>query len=86
VSQRQKKASAELYGARKTTETDTPTIQLGTTPSGLISGPPPSSPIYMPDALPTATLPLYPGTGQAPNMLACMTSGVIKWRKKTVEN
>ena len=40
-------------------------------------------PIFMPDAHPAATLPLYPGTGQAPNMLACMTSGVIKWWKKT---
>jgi len=35
--------------------------------------PPPSSPtIFMSDALPTATLPLYT---QAPNMLACISSG-----------
>jgi len=31
----------------------------------------------MPDALPTATLPLYPGLGQAPNMLACILSGTV---------
>jgi len=35
----------------KITEADTPTIQLATTPSGLISDPPPSSPIFTPDAL-----------------------------------
>jgi len=37
--------------------------------------PPPSSPTFMPDALPVATPPsLYPGLGQAPNMLACIPS------------
>jgi len=38
----------------------------------LISDPPPSSPIFTPDALPVATLPIYPGLGQEPNMLACI--------------
>jgi len=38
---------------------------VGVTPSGLISNPPPSIPILRPDALPTATLPIYPGLGQA---------------------
>jgi len=33
----------------------------------------------MPDALPATTLPLYPGLGQAPNMLACIRSGVVIW-------
>jgi len=57
---------------------ETPTIWLGNTPSGLISDPPPSSPppIFMPDALPAATLPLYLGLGEAPNMLACIASGL----------
>jgi len=32
-------------------------------------------PILTPDALPATTLPLYPGFGQAPNMLACIPSG-----------
>ena len=41
------------------TEADTSTIWLGATPAGLISSPPPSSPIFTPDALPAATLPLY---------------------------
>ena len=30
--------------------------------------------IFMPDALPGTTLPIYPGLGQA-NMLACISSG-----------
>jgi len=48
---------------RKITEADTPTIRLGATQSGLISDPPPSSPpIFMPDALFAATLPIF-GTG-----------------------
>jgi len=33
----------------------------------------------MPDALPATTLPLYPGLGQAPNMLACIPSGIVSW-------
>jgi len=53
----------------KITVADILTTQMGATSSGLISDPPPSSPIFMPDALPVATLPLYPGLGQAPNML-----------------
>jgi len=61
----------------KITEADTPTIWLGTTPSRLISDPPPSSlPHFMPDTLPAATLPIYPGFGQAPNMLACIPIGL----------
>jgi len=31
----------------------------------------------MPDALPGTTLTIYPGLGQAPNMLDCMLSGVV---------
>jgi len=60
-------------------EADTPTIQLGATPSRLVSDLPPSSPppIFTPDALPAAILPIYPGLGQAPNMLACMPSGLV---------
>jgi len=50
----------------KITEVDTPTVQLGATPSELLSEPPPSSSvIFTPDALPAATLPIYPGLGQA---------------------
>jgi len=61
------------------TEADTPTIGLGTTPSGLISKAihlhHPA--IVMPNALPAATLPVYPVLGQAPNMLACTPSGLV---------
>jgi len=32
---------------------------------------------FTPDALPAATLPLHPGFGQAPNMLACIPSGMV---------
>jgi len=67
----------------KITEADTPTIRVGATPSGLVSDPPPSSPIFMSDAL-AATLPIYPGFGQAPNMLACIPSGVVTWIAKVV--
>jgi len=77
VSRCHKKSSFGLYCA---TEADTPTIRLGATPSGLISDPPPSpSPIFMPDALPDTTLSLYSGLEQAPNMLACIPSGVVNY-------
>ena len=46
-------------------EADTPTIRLGATPTGLISDPPPSTPIFTPDALLVATLAILStlGTG-----------------------
>jgi len=31
----------------------------------------------MQDALPYTTLPIYPGLGQAPNMLACIPGGLV---------
>jgi len=34
-------------------------------------------PIFTSDALPLAMVPHYPGFGQAPNMLACIPSGVV---------
>jgi len=59
----------------KITEADTPTIQLGATPSGLISDPPPKHPPFLRRM---SFLPLYPGLGQAPDMLAsCIPSGVV---------
>jgi len=61
--------------------TDTPTIWLGAIPSGLISDPPLSSPRFMPDALPAASLPIYPCLGQAPNMLACIPSGLVTYHQ-----
>ena len=59
--------------------TDISNIRLGATPSGLISDPPPPFPIFTPDALPATTLPLHPGLGQAPYMLACIPSGVVRY-------
>ena len=61
----------------KIIEADIPTIRVGSSSSGLISDPP-SSPIFMLDALPAATLPLYPGLEQAPNTLACIPSGMVR--------
>ena len=50
---------------------------VGAIPSGLISGHLRLlSPIFTTDALPATTLPLHPGLGQAPNILACIPSGV----------
>jgi len=59
----------------KITEASALTIQLDATPSGPSTPPPPSSPNFTPDALPVATLPIYPGLGQAPNMLDCLPGG-----------
>jgi len=52
----------------KITEADTPTLRLGAAPSGLSSAHLHHPPIFKPDALPAATLPLYPGMGQAPSI------------------
>jgi len=74
VSWSQKNKLLDLRVQGKIAEADTSTIQLNATPSGLISGPSPSSPIFTLDALPATTLPIYPSLGQAPNMLACILS------------
>jgi len=47
---------------------------------------PPTSPIFTLDGLPAATLPLYPGLGQAPNMLVSMPSGVVSIQAVTISN
>jgi len=33
--------------------------------------------MYTLDALPGKALPIYPGLGQAPNMLACIPGGLV---------
>ena len=73
------KKSSGLYGASEDNrgrDADHPagrhSIRTNQQPTSIIS-----LPIFMPDALPVATLPIYPGLGQAPNMLACIPSGVV---------
>jgi len=56
------------------------TIRLDATPSGPSMPPPPSSPSFTLDALPAATLPIYSGLEQAPNMLDCIPGGLVTWR------
>jgi len=62
----------------KITETDTDhlagyhSIRTNQRPTSIF--PPP---IFTPDALPAAMLPIYPGLGQAPNILTCIPSGVV---------
>ena len=53
----------------------------GCHPSRLIGDPTPIIPtIFTPDAIPVETLPIHPGLGQAPTMLACILSGLFtKW-------
>jgi len=50
--------------------TATPSRLIGATTSAI-------STIFMPDALPGTTLPIYPGLVQTPNMLACILSGMV---------
>jgi len=72
VSWCQNKSSSGHYGAREDNmgkHTDNlaarHSIRTNQRPTSIIP------PIFTPDALPAATLPIYPGLGQAPNMLAC---------------
>ena len=60
------------------TEADIPTIRRGRHSIRANQRPTfVSSPLFfMTDALPATTLPLYPGLRQAPNILACIPSGV----------
>jgi len=64
-----------LRGAGKIIEASAPTIRLDATPSRPSMLPPPS---FMTDALPVATLPIYPGLGQAMNMLDCIHGGFVR--------
>jgi len=46
-------------------------------PSRLNGAPTSAIPIFTHDALPYTTLPIYPGLGQAPNMLDCIPGDLI---------
>jgi len=50
----------------KITEAEEPTVWVGATPSELTAPHPHNLPHFTLDALPVATLPIYPGLGQAP--------------------
>jgi len=69
----------------KITQADTPTIRMDCHPILTNWCPHLCHPtIVTPDTLPGATLPIYPGLGQAPNMLACIPGGlVVENRKKS---
>jgi len=68
----------------KITQADAPTIRMDCHPSRLNGAPITAIPIiFTPDALPGTTLPINPGLGQAPNMLACIPSGLTNDREKT---
>jgi len=55
----------------KIAQADASTIWMDCHPSRLVGAPTSTIPtIFTPDALPDTTLPIYPGLGQAPNMLA----------------
>jgi len=69
----------------KITQADAPTIRTNCHPSRQIGAPTSTIPtIFTPDALPDTTLPIYPGLGQAPNMLACIPSDLV-WSKLAVD-
>ena len=48
-------------------EAEAPIVRVNATPSELTVPPPSSYPIFTPNALPAATLPIYPGLGQVRN-------------------
>jgi len=62
----------------KIIQTGAPTMRLNATPSGPSMPLPPSSPNFTPDALPASNLRIYPGWGQAPNMLDCTPGGLVE--------
>jgi len=69
-----------VQGGDQITKADVLTVWLDATPSCLISALTSIIPtIFMPDALPATTLPIYPGLGQAPSMPACIPSGLVAY-------
>jgi len=65
-----------LWCKMKITQADAPTIRMDCHPNHSNWRPISAIPtIFTPDALPGTTLPIYPGLGHAPNMLACIPGG-----------
>jgi len=77
VSPCQKNLLLDFMVQQKITEADTLTIRLGAAPSGLISDPPPSSPIFMSDALPATTHQIYPGSLGYKEIYTCKTCQTV---------
>ena len=82
VSRCQKKSSSQLYGAREDNRgrhTDNPDIRhsVRTNQRPHLH----RTPIFMPDSFPATILPIHPGLGQAPNMHACIPSGLDNGHK-----
>jgi len=67
----------ELWRNGKITEAEPP-ITSWKPPIQIIGSPTSVIPtIFMQHALPAATLPIYPGLGQEPRMLACIAGGLV---------
>jgi len=65
-----------LWNKMKITQADAPTILMDCHPILTNWCPKLCHPtIFMLDALPGTTIPIYPGLGQAPNMLASIPTG-----------
>jgi len=63
----------------KITQADISTIRMDCHPFRLFDASISAiSTIFMPDALPGTTVPVYPGLGQAPNMLACIPGDLVR--------
>ena len=77
VSRCQKKSLLDFVVQGEISEADTLTIRLGATPSLLISDRPPSFPYFYAGCPSCTTLRIYTDLGQAPNMLACIPSGLV---------
>ena len=68
-----------FWSKMKITQANTPTIWMDCHPIETNWCPISAIPtIFTTDALPGTTLSIYPGLGQAPNMLACIRSGLVK--------
>ena len=62
----------DFYGVREDNRGRHTNHPAGCTPSGLISNPPPTSPIFYTGRPPATTFPLYLSLGQTQNMLDCI--------------
>jgi len=67
-----------FWSKMELTQADSPTVRMNCHPVVTIGAPNSAIPtIFMSDALPGTTLPLYPGLGQVSNILACIPSGLV---------